>query len=270
MLRVYHLLIGGALMVLVPMGANFFGLTSSNRENPLSNRRTKNVVSTSTAANGNTWNSILGKTVAPKGWQVKVCNSNTSLLCVSANGKNLGKVAIEVYPLEKRSDFQKILAKEGISPSLPSDKQNSQYQTQILKALRNWVDGEYAVLSQERQQSYGDATKGNRPKGDAPKEALQAPINFAPQPPEVVRLGKLQGIRYGFAGLKPEGGVVEKHLQYVTFDGKAMYVIKTAFASDAIPGKFEKLENLAVFEPYLSAIVTNLQLPKQKSVVSSQ
>ncbi|MDJ0675300.1 MAG: hypothetical protein QNJ36_07985 [Calothrix sp. MO_167.B42] len=270
MLRVYHLLIGGALMVLVPMGANFFGFNSSNRENSPSTPPAKNVVSTSIPAKGNTWNSILGKTFAPKGWQVKVCNSNTSLLCVSANGKNLGKVEIEVYPLEKRSDLQKILAKAGISPNLPSDKQNSQYQTQIVKALRNWVDGEYAVLSQERQQSYDNLTKTNSSEGDAPQKVLQTSINFAPQPPEVVRLGKLQGIRYGFAGLKPEGGVVEKHLQYVTFDGKAMYVIKTAFASDAIPGKFEKLENLAVFEPYLNAIVTNLQLSQHKSVVSSQ
>lgn len=270
MLRVYHLLIGGVLMVLVPMGANFFGFNSSSQKNSPSNAQTTNVVSTSIPANGNTWNNILGKTVAPKGWQVKVCNGNTSLLCVSANGKNLGKVEIEVYPLEKRSDFQKILAKAGISPNFSSDKQNSQHQTQIVKALRNWVDGEYALLSQQRQQSYDNLTKTNQPKDDESKEKLQTSINFAPQPLEVVRLGKLLGIRYGFAGLKSEGGVIEKHLQYVTFDGKAMYVIKTAFAPDAIPGKFEKLENLAVFEPYLSAIVTNLQLSQQNSAVSSK
>ncbi|WP_088243137.1 hypothetical protein [Calothrix rhizosoleniae] len=271
MLRVYHLLIGASLMVVIPMGANFIRLNSANRNSLPSSSQAKNIINHHRSAPGNIWSSILGKTFVPQGWQVKACTSNKSLLCVSANGKNLGKVAIEVYPLEKRPNFQKMLAKEGITPGVSLDKQDPQYQTQILNALRKWVDTEYEILSQEHQQRYGNATKIKLPQGDAPEKAPQTTsINFAPQPPEVVRLGKLQGIRYGFAGLKPEGGVVEKYLQYVTFDGKAMYIIKTAFATDNIPSKFEKLENLAVFEPYLSAIVQNLQLPQQKSVVSSQ
>lgn len=254
MLRVYHLLIGSALVALIPMGVNFVRSHFYHQNNLPSKSHKKNIVNNYTPNQSNIWKSILGKTDGPKGWQVKECDRNASLLCVSANGKNLGKVAIEIYPLGQRSDFQKMLAKVGISPSNPWDSQNPQYQTQMLKALRNWVDAEYAILSQQYQQSDGDASQGNLPNSDQ--------IIFAAQPPEVVRLGKLQGIHYGFAGLRQAGGVVEKHIQYVTFDGKAMYIIKTAFAPDAIPGKFEKLEHLAVFEPYLSTIVKNLQLPR--------
>ncbi|MDJ0616529.1 MAG: hypothetical protein QNJ63_07220 [Calothrix sp. MO_192.B10] len=262
-MRVYHLLIGGVLVLLAPMGVNFIRPHLAQRNQSPSNSRTqtKNIVNNQTpiSGNSNAWNGILGKTNIPKGWQVKACESNSSLLCVSANGKSLGTVAIDIYPLEKRADFQKILTNVGITSGVRSNDQNPQYQNKLLKALRSWVDAEYAVLPQKRQQSDGNV----RPTRES--------ISFAAQPQEVVKLGKLQGIRYGFVRFRQEGGVLEKHLRYVTFDGKAMYVINTAFASkNAIPGKFDKLENLVVFEPYLNSMVANLQLPKQESVVSNQ
>ncbi|CDN10332.1 MAG: hypothetical protein HRU34_07515 [Richelia sp.] len=69
--------------------------------------------------------------------------------------------------------------------------------------------------------------------------------------------------------MKEGSKVVEKHLRYVTFDGKSMYIINTAFTSDNVPNKFERLENLAVFEPYLTAIAANLKLPATDSLATS-
>ena len=45
------------------------------------------------------------------------------------------------------------------------------------------------------------------------------------------------------------------------FDGKKLYVITTAFDPGSQTGKFDKLENLAIFQPYLYAIAADLRLP---------
>ena len=86
-------------------------------------------------------------------------------------------------------------------------------------------------------------------------------ITFSAYPPQPVPIGKLQGIRYGFAGLKEQGGVKEQHIGHVAFDGSKLYVITTAFDPGTQTGKFEQLENLAIFQPYLYAIASDLRLP---------
>ena len=101
----------------------------------------------------------------------------------------------------------------------------------------------YAAFAKDRQHEYG-------------KE-----ITFSTYPPQPVPIGKLQGIRYGFAGLKQKGGVQEQHIGHVAFDGTKLYVITTAFDTGTQTGKFEKLENLAIFQPYLDAIAADLRLP---------
>ncbi|CDN10333.1 hypothetical protein RintRC_6758 [Richelia intracellularis] len=64
-----------------------------------------------------------------------------------------------------------MLVDAGISPNSPADNQNPQDQRELLKALRSWVNAEYASLSQDYQKNYG------------------VPINFAAQLPEVVNFG---------------------------------------------------------------------------------
>ena len=251
MLRLYHLLIGIALIVFIPVGVNLL-----RPRPPVQNRELSSTIPATPSqenrpVRANKWTSMLGNTGVPRGWKAIPCG-NSSLLCVSANGKNLGSVAIETYPVSKQPDFQKMLVNAGISPNNPGDNQNPQYQKQVLKALHSRVNAEYRSLSQDYQKNHGDR------------------IHFAAQPPEVVSFGKLEGIRYGFAGLKKGGRVVEKHLRYVAFDGESMYVINTAFTSDSLPSKFDRLENLVVFEPYLSAIAANLKLPATDSLATSQ
>jgi hypothetical protein len=94
-----------------------------------------------------------------------------------------------------------------------------------------------------------------------PKESHPPNITLSVHPPQNILFGKLQGIRYGFAEIKNTGGVLEQHLGYVAFDGQALYNVTTAFDPDAITGKFAELENMAVFEPYLSATIADLKLP---------
>ncbi|CCH67802.1 hypothetical protein RINTHH_16470 [Richelia intracellularis HH01] len=249
MLRIYHLLIGFVLIVCIPVGINWIRPRFSlrNRDNLSVNSLSQN----NHQAGKNIWTSILGNTYLPKGWQALPCN-DLSLLCVSANGKNLGSVAIEISPVSKQSKFQKMLVNAGISSNNYADNRDPQYDEKVLKALRSWIDAEYSILSRKHQKNYGGR------------------IDFSAQPLEIVKFGKLQGIRYGFAGLEEGGKVLEKHIHYVTFDGKSMYVINTAFTPEDIPSRFSKLENLAVFEPYLGAIAASLRLTTKDSLVTSQ
>ncbi|PMB38939.1 hypothetical protein CEN40_24790 [Fischerella thermalis CCMEE 5205] len=242
MLRLYHVIIGVALLVLVPLGFKVTGSGSSkNSDSPIVVQPSP---ATTSSPNGNNiWKNLAQKTPSPKDWQVAPCDGNAPLLCISANGERVGTVEMLIYPLEKQPNFQKMLTQVGIDPSQKIDYQNPQYQTQLLSALNAWVNEYYAGLEKDRQGSYGDR------------------ITFSSYPSQQVQVGKLPGLRYGFVGLKRQGGVQEQHLGYVTFDGKALYVMATAFDPASQTGKFDKIENLAVFEPYLDAIAFNLRLP---------
>ncbi len=244
MLRLYHVLLGGILLVLLPLGVKVVSPQfSDNKSEPQKVAQTSSAT-TPNPSTSNIWNNILGKTTAPTGWQVATCDGNAPLLCVSANGQRLGTVEMNVYPLEKQPNFQKMLAQAGIEPSNKIDYQNPKYQTQLSTALNAWVNDYYATLSKDRQATYGDR------------------ISFAAHPAQKIQLGKLQGLNYGFTGIIRQGGIQEQHLGYVAFDGKALYVITTAFDPASETGKFEKLENLTIFKPYLDAIAQDLRLPK--------
>jgi hypothetical protein len=156
----------------------------------------------------------------------------------------LGTVEINIYPLANNEDFRKKLLAAGIPTASLVDYQNSKYQTQLLPVLKTWVVDHYAALAKDRQGEYG-------------KEII-----FSAYPPQPVPIGKLQGIRYGFAGLKRQGGVQEQHIGHVAFDGTKLYVMTTAFDTGTQTGKFDKLENLAIFQPYLYAIAADLHLPQ--------
>ncbi|WP_375510501.1 hypothetical protein [uncultured Nostoc sp.] len=239
MLRLYHLLLGVILLVLIPVGAKFI-LPQFSAPKVV---KSPAVAKLPNPNEGNIWQKILGNTAAPTNWQVAACKGNAPLLCVSSKGELLGTVEINVYPLVNNEDFQKKLVAAGIPPGSQVDYQSSKYQTQVLAALKAWVGDHYAAFAKDRQGEYG-------------KE-----ITFSAYPPQAVPVGKLQGIRYGFAGLKQKGGVQEQHIGHVAFDGNKLYVMTTAFDPGSQTGKFEKLENLAIFQPYLYAIAADLRLP---------
>ncbi|PHM05603.1 hypothetical protein [Nostoc sp. 'Peltigera malacea cyanobiont' DB3992] len=239
MLRLYHLLLGSILLVSIPVGAKFIlpQFSPPKVVKPLAVARLSN------PNEGNIWQKILGSAAAPTNWQVAACKGNAPLLCVSSKGEVLGTVEINVYPLANNEDFQKKLVASGIPPGSQLDYQSSKYQSQILSALKAWVADGYAAFVKDRQGEYGKQ------------------ITFSAYPPQPVPVGKLQGIRYGFAGLNQQGGVQEQHIGHIAFDGSKLYVITTAFDPGTQTGKFEKLENLAIFQPYLYAIAADLRLP---------
>jgi hypothetical protein len=252
MLRVYHLLVGAVLLLLIPLGVKFVlpYFSTTKVQKPHSVKTATPSVSPQTTPSitpnqieENIWKKILGEITAPNGWEVAPCPGNAPLLCVSSKGEILGTVEIGIYPVKNNPDFQKNLTVAGIPLSSNVDYQSPKYQTQVSQALRAWVANLYATLAKDRQSSYGNK------------------IVFSAYPPQQSSVGKLQGISYGFIGLKLEGGVQEQHIGRVAFDGTKLYVINTAFDPSSVTGKFEKLENLAIFQPYLSAIAANLKLP---------
>ncbi|MEH2197325.1 hypothetical protein [Nostoc sp.] len=239
MLRLYHLLLGSILVVSIPLGAKFVLPQFS----PPKVVKLPTVAKLANSKEGNIWQKILGNAAAPTNWQVAPCEGNAPLLCISSKGERLGTVEINVYPLANNEDFRKKLVADNIPIGSQVDYQSPKYQTQVLPALKAWVTDHYTAFAKDRQSEYG-------------KE-----ITFSAYPPQPVSIGKLQGIRYGFAGLKQKGGVQEQHIGHVAFDGTKLYVITTAFDTGTQTGKFDKLEDLAIFQPYLYAIAADLHLP---------
>jgi hypothetical protein len=250
MLRVYHLLIGVFLLVAIPVGAKFvlpqFSGNKITVPTPSVTPPRTTPTKTSTKVE-NIWQKLLGKTSVPDAWKVAPCQDNATLLCVSDGGERLGTVEIGVYPVNNNPEFQKYLTASGIPLGSKADYQNPEYQAKVIKALQAWVADFYTNLTKNRQGVYGNK------------------VIFSTYPPQQVTIGKLPGIRYGFVGIKSEGGVEEQHIGHITYDGAKLYVITTSFAPGAGAGKFAKLENLAVFQPYLYAIAENLKLPMQSS-----
>lgn len=239
MIRLYHLLLAIIVLALAPVGFGYFSSRSATDNQPKPSQTNSAVNAKATSEN--TWKKILGTKSAPAGWSVAPCDGSAPLLCVSSEkGELLGTVEVNVYPLDRQPDFQKMLADAGVPGVSPINY--NKYQTQISKALNAWVADYYTNLKKDRQSSYGKD------------------IAFSGYPPQEFIVGQFPAMGYGFVGLQKQGGVKEQHFGYVAFDGNQLYVISTAFDSADKTGKFEKLENLAVFAPYLSAIVANLKL----------
>ncbi|MGB3654342.1 MAG: hypothetical protein WBA41_24470 [Rivularia sp. (in: cyanobacteria)] len=254
MIRLYHVLLG---FILIPVGiATGVSYFSANKKLEAKSVKTPTPTTSLVSANSNQnniWNNLLiEETSLPPGWKINPCEENNSLLCVSANGKPVGTVEIEILPLQTQLNFQRMLLNTGIPPNSNINYQSLRYITQVTTALNSWVKNQYGVLAESRKYVYDDKSKtAKTPDG----------VLFSAYPPQTAQVGKLQGVRYGFAGLKQKGGVYEQHTGYVAFDGKSLYLINTAFAPDLKTGNFEKLENLSIFQPYLNAVVANLKLP---------
>jgi hypothetical protein len=252
MLRVYHLFLVIILLVLAPLGFKFvtsyFSPSKVEQKNSVTSPTLKaspqvSPGGISTPIEGNIWQRILGKdSLAPNGWQIAACQGNAPLLCVSSKGEVLGTVEIGVYQVSNNPNFQKHLTEAGIPFGTQLDYQNASNQTKVITALKGWVADYYTSLLQDRQKAYGNK------------------VAFSTHPLEEVTVGKLSGIRYGFTGIKQEGGLQEQHISHVAYDGTVLYVISTSFDPGAVTGKFGKLENLLIFQPYYYAIAENLNL----------
>jgi hypothetical protein len=255
--RVYHLLIGLLLLALSPLIFKSVFPKPKTEEKPKPVKVTEtqptinlvqtNPVVTSNSANSRTnniWKNLLGKTSSPNNWKVSPCQGNTPTLCVTSQGKNLGTVEMTTYSLSQQPNFPKMLLTAGIDPNSKPEYANTDYQSKVSAALEIWTAQYYAKILNDRQVTVQNSN-----------------ATFSAYPPQKIPFGKLQGIRYGFAEIKNEGGVIEQHFGYVAFDGKSLYNITTAFDPNAITGKFVQLENMAVFEPYLSATIADLKLP---------
>ncbi|MEO1377572.1 MAG: hypothetical protein AAFW70_25495 [Cyanobacteria bacterium J06635_10] len=247
MLRLYHVLLG---LILIPIGVktavSYFSEDEKPEPNPVKTPTPTTTLVSAKSNPNNIWSNLIEETPLPPGWKINPCGNNNSLLCVSANGKILGTVEMGIFPLETQLSFQKMLINAGIPPNSDVDYQNPKYLAQVKTALNAWVTNQYNLLAKKHSQ----------------KASTKDDILFSPYPPQKARVGKLEGVRYGFAGLKQKGGLYEHHTGYIAFDGKALYLIKTAFEPVPSTGNFEKLENLSVFQPYLNAVVANLKLPK--------
>ena len=121
MLRLYHLLLGCILLVLIPVGAKFV-LPQFSAPKVV---KSPAVAKLPNPNEGNIWQKILGNTAAPTNWQVAACKGNAPLLCVSSKGELLGTVEINVYPLANNEDFRKKLVAAGIPTGSQVDYQSS-------------------------------------------------------------------------------------------------------------------------------------------------
>ena len=254
MVRLYHVLLGFLLIPIGVIGASYFSANSANKEDsqPSSVKTPIPTVVSTEFNQNNIWKNLITDTPLPAGWKINPCQDKNSVLCVSANGKLLGTVELNILPLKTQPNFREMLVNAGIPVDENINYQSSEYISQVTTALNDWVQNQYNLLAQNNKYIYDDKSKTAKTADD---------ILFSAYPPQKTRVGKLQGLRYGFAGLKQKGGVHEQHTGYVAFDGKSLYLINTAFDPASSIAKFEKLENLSVFLPYLNTLVENLKLP---------
>ncbi|AFZ11618.1 hypothetical protein Cri9333_0684 [Crinalium epipsammum PCC 9333] len=149
------------------------------------------------------------------------------------------------YPLESLPDFQRMLTEAGVPPG-SVNYHSPKYKAQVSRSLRAWVADYYAFFEENRKPEYGNF------------------VTFSARTPEEITAGKLPGLRYGFSGIDKGGVAKEQQLGHVAFDGTKLYVIATAFDPTAETTKFESVESLRRFEPYLLKIVSGLRLPVAK------
>lgn len=190
----------------------------------------------------NIWQTILKPVPLPAPWSVKPCEGNAPLLCVFNADRWVGTIELAIYTLESLPDFQQMLRSAGLSSGQVT-LSNPTHQAQIFTALRAWVSDYYGFFSKNRESEYG------------------ANVTFLSQMPLEVSVGDLAGLSYGFSGVESIGGIRESHVGFVAFDGKALYVITSAFDPLSETGAFETLSDFQGFEPYFSTLIGSLKLP---------
>lgn len=183
----------------------------------------------------NIFNTILGSTSAPEGWQVQPCEGEAPWLCITNGQDFVGLVELGVYPLDTHPEFQAILADLGLEPGV--DLQPGDARAALSALAENYLD----VIREDREITYPDDP-------------------FIPIGPEPVQVGQLPGVTVGFVRENSAGEVLERYLSYAAFDGHAIYWL-TAPYDPANVTTFVSDEALTQFEPYLREIVAALLLP---------
>ncbi|HEX6385675.1 MAG TPA: hypothetical protein VF177_13475, partial [Anaerolineae bacterium] len=183
----------------------------------------------------NIFNTILGPTPAPEGWQVKPCEGEAPLLCILDGEQTVGLVELNVYPLDTHTDFQAILADLGLEPGTELEPEEAR------AALADLAEQYFDVIEADRQVTYPD----------------DAFIHIEPEP---VRVGEMPGLAFGFVRENAAGEVQERYLSFNAFDGRVIYWL-TAPYDPANITTFVSDEILTQFEPYLRDVVAGLKLP---------
>jgi len=180
---------------------------------------------------------ILGTVTAPEGWAVRPCEGDASLLCVWEGEEAVGTAELMLYPIETLPDFQEMLSSAGVEPG-PLEEPAPEF----LAALQEFVADYHTSFETDRQAEYGDRVRYSR---------LET---------QEVMVGEMPGLRYGFAGLEPDGGAYERWVTTVAFDGELLYIL-VAFYRPGEPSSFRSDADLQEFLPQLTPIVARLQLP---------
>lgn len=182
------------------------------------------------------WQNILGDTALPSDWRVFPCDS-ASHLCVEFQGKSVGSVEINSFPLEQ-IEFN-VQMSQGHDRSAAANAQSSEA---MQKALQTWVENHYDTIKRDRQTGLGEQ------------------VIFSSQTPKVVAIGELQGLRYEFTTTRKPDQVFERSIGYVASDGKMLYVITTSVPHSDAGGTFTTNATLQQFEPHLQSIIAHLKL----------
>lgn len=181
------------------------------------------------------WNTVLGQLSAPSGWKVEVCEGGSAALCVDSDQGYAGSVELLTYPLEQMPRFRGDLATSADGG---------------FSALEALVKDFYQTLEKDRKSGLAEVG-----------------YQFSALTPERVAVGNLAGLHYGFSGFAEDGRLLERSVNYATFDREAVYIIH----AQAVPprpggqwierhGEFVD-EDLRRFEPYLAEIVKQLRFP---------
>jgi hypothetical protein len=190
---------------------------------------------------GPSFATLLGPVRTPDGWSVRPCSNEAPLLCVYQGRTLLGIVELTTVRHVDHSRFKRALSDAGI-PLGSVDYTDHTYAPQARRALTAHAAAYLAdrTLDRELIDEAGYAL------------TLAAPTN--------VQIGRLPGVVYGFAGLDPQGRVLERWLTYAAFDNDALYLL-TAFYCPGMPKSFLGDQQLLRFDPYLRQILARLRLP---------
>jgi hypothetical protein len=194
-----------------------------------------------TAASDNLFAVLLGTVSAPAGWTVRPCEGDGPFLCVLKGQEDVGAVHLSIYPIETMTDFERMLTTAGGQIG-PLDLTDPQQRDRLMIALESFVAAYHTAIESDRQVEYGGQ------------------IRYVRIENEVVMMGALPGLRFGFAGEAEDEAVFERYISFVAYDGDLMYILVAAYRPGSIP-TFRSDEELTEFLPHLTQIVAGLRLP---------
>ncbi len=182
--------------------------------------------------------SLLGPTPAPEGWEVIPCEGSGPFLCVLEGTELVGSAKLSVTSLDNHPDFQAILEAQGLTPGeIPGAEDEAAVRAALEALGMLYLD----VIEADRAITYPDDTF--------------TPLEFVP-----ISMGQLPGLALGFVRTNATGGVEERYLSYVSFDGTAIYWLTAPYDPNNVI-TFQTDEALLAYEPFLLQTAEGVQLP---------